>query len=91
MLIISEAAATLAQTLSRSARLPEAGGVRIDVNPAFNSLSMTLAPHPQPLDEVVVAHGARVFLAPCAADRLRRRILLAAIDGGRSAFFLGDA
>jgi iron-sulfur cluster assembly protein len=88
MLTISEDAARLVRTLTHDADLPAEAGVRIVVDPTHHSLSMGLAPKPEPRDVVVAIHGARVFLTPLAANRLRRRTLKAEITTTRALFFL---
>jgi hypothetical protein len=49
---------------------------------------MGLALKPEPQDVVVTTRGARVFLTPSAAQRLRRRTLRAEINTTRTLFFL---
>ena len=88
MLTISEDAAHLVRALTRDADLPKDAGVRIVVDPTHNSLSMGLASAPEPADVVVARHGARVFLTPSAARRLRRRTLKAEVHKNRRLFFL---
>ncbi len=88
MLSMTAAAASLVADLTSDAALPDSAGLRIETNPATRSLRMGLAPSPEPADEVVVAHGARLFLAPGTPDRLDGKVLGAEISEERRVFFL---
>ena len=88
MLSISNDAARLVRTLAQDADLPDAGGMRIVIDPEHRSLSMGLARNPEPRDEVINVNGANVFLSPPASRRLERGTLKAAITEHRSQFFL---
>jgi hypothetical protein len=88
MLEITEEAASLVRTLAVHRSVPEGGGLRIDLNPDTDSLSMGMAVAPDPSDAVVVRAGAMLFLSPPALQRMDGRRLCAEITGSRSLFFL---
>jgi iron-sulfur cluster assembly protein len=88
MLTITEEAATLISTLTQDAELRQHAGLRLVVNPTFQSLSMDLAETPGAGDTVVAGYGARVFLSASAAYRLGDGTLRAEITEQRSSFFL---
>jgi Fe-S cluster assembly iron-binding protein IscA len=88
MLTITEEAARLICTLRTDAELREQAGLRVVVDAANRSLSMDLANAPAAGDTVVSGCGARVFLSPSAAYRLRAGTLRAEITNERSRFFL---
>jgi Fe-S cluster assembly iron-binding protein IscA len=88
MLTITEDAARLLRTLTEDAALPEGAGVRIVVDPTHHSLSMGFALEPEPHDIVVATRGARVFLPPSVAQRLRRRTLQADVNPDRALLYL---
>ena len=88
MLTITEDAATLIRTLRQDAGLAEQAGLRMVIDPTNLSLSMDLAVAPAAGDAVVDRYGARVFLSPTAAYRLRGGTLQAEINEERPHFFL---
>jgi len=88
MLTITEEAATLIRTLRQDAELSEQAGLRMVVDRTNLSLSMDLAVAPTSGDSVIDRYGARVFLSPSAAYRLRGGTLQAEISEERSHFFL---
>ena len=89
MLRITDDARTLICTLTTTKASADRSGLRIIVDPVHNSLSMSVAPCPEPADSVVTSGNARVFLSPSASRRLNRRTLQADISQHRSTFFLG--
>ena len=80
-LTLTDSAADLVHRLTE--QLPDGGGLRIDVNPVFHSLTMGLAAAPQEQDGVV---ADCVFLTPVAMERLRDRTL----DATDDVFWLAD-
>lgn len=88
MLTVSPEAAALVQHLVETADLPDGSGVRIVIDGKHHSLSMGLAPGPQPQDEVISSGGARVFLSQPATGRLGSRTLEAEVTALRSVFYL---
>jgi len=88
MLKVTAEAATLACTLVQDGPVPDDGGVRIVLNLSTDSLSMGLAATPARGDAVIARDGARLFLSPRAANRMRDRTLCAEVTAARSTFFL---
>lgn len=88
MLKITAEAACLTRSLVRDGRSPRHGGLRIVLNPVTHSLSMGLAPAPEPADAVVARDGALLFLSQSAAERLENLTLHAEISTTKSVFFL---
>lgn len=74
-----------ADAIKGLAEAPGAEGVRISaltsVDAAAPALQVTLAPGPDPQDAVVEAEGARIFLAPDAAQALDEKVLDANVEG----------
>jgi Fe-S cluster assembly iron-binding protein IscA len=89
MLRITEDAATLVTALTSAEDRSGHSGLRIIIDPVHHSLSMGIARR-QPDDAVISKGSARVFLAPSAAHRLRRRTLRAELSADRSVFFLDN-
>jgi len=88
MLKITREAACLTRRLVREGAYPRHGGLRIVLNPATHSLSMGLAPAPEPADAIVARDGAKLFLSQPAAQRLENLTLRAEISTTKSVFFL---
>jgi len=88
MLKITSEAACLTRRLVREGSSPRQGGLRIVLNPVTDSLSMGLAPAPEPADAVVAQDGAMLFLSQPAAQRLENLTLRAEISTTKSVFFL---
>jgi hypothetical protein len=66
---------------------PDAGGLRIVIDPQHRSLSMSMTDR-RTDDVVVTGHGAQVFLSPAADERLRGCTLRAGAVGSGSWFYL---
>lgn len=62
MLTVTDNAQTLVKDLTDKAEVPDTGGVRIAPAAAAGQLEVSIAPEPQPGDEVVGDEGARVFV-----------------------------
>lgn len=90
MLTISNDAATLIRALCQKAAQPSQSGLRIVIDPAHDSLSMSLATRPSAGDTVVASGETRVFLSSAASQRLATRTLRADITGKRTSFFLAS-
>jgi Fe-S cluster assembly iron-binding protein IscA len=88
MLKITPEAARLTRSLVRDSDSPQRGGLRIVLNPVTHSLSMGLAPAPEPADAVVARDGALLFLSQPAAERMQNLTLRAEISTTKSVFFL---
>lgn len=88
MLKVTADAAQLARSLTDTDSTRRRGGLRIELNPDTNSLSMGLAPAPKRNDAVIAQNGALLFLSGPAAERLEGRTLCAEITSTRSVFFL---
>lgn len=85
---VSKEAADLVLELIREAHLPAGAGLRIVIQPAHDSLSMSLARTAEKPESVVRGHGACVFLSRQAANRLHGKVLRAESTRHRSSFFL---
>ena len=90
MLTVSPEAAALVRHLVATAELPDGSGIRIVIDGQHHSLSMGLAPGPEPHDEVISSGGARVFLSRPANGRLGSRTLEAEVTDLRSVFYLSS-
>jgi Fe-S cluster assembly iron-binding protein IscA len=83
-------AAELIKSLVSSVDDSSLSGLRLSLDPAWNSLRMGLVNNPNVDDQVFSRHDTNVFVAEAVAARLERRVLDARIDGPRSVFFLAD-
>ena len=88
MLTVTASAATLIRALNRNAGGSPRSGLRIVIDPAHKSLSMSLAARPARGDAVIVTDDTRVFLSSDACQRLASRTLQADTTATRSSFFL---
>jgi iron-sulfur cluster assembly protein len=80
-----------AEAIKGLAATPGAAGLRIapaqqSPNGSEPSLQVELATRPDARDQVLEAEGARLFLAPSAADALSDKVLDADIESGQVTF-----
>jgi Fe-S cluster assembly iron-binding protein IscA len=92
MLTITQNAALAIRGLVEA---PGAEGVRISSasqpsNGSGPGLQVEVSPAPEPHDDVVDAEGARLFLAPGAADALDGKVLDADVEGDEVRFAVLD-
>jgi iron-sulfur cluster assembly protein len=90
MLMLSENATRVINSLGDRPEYPDGTGVRIgQADDGTEQLAITPATTPQPADQVVEADGARVYLDPSAAEILEDKVLDARINPeGRVEFLL---
>jgi Fe-S cluster assembly iron-binding protein IscA len=94
--ITTEAADAIREVVE-SAELPGSGGMRISTAPVSSNgsgptLELTVAPEPEPEDEVLDDEGAHVFLDPLAAAHVEGKILDADHEpGGGVSFTLRES
>jgi Fe-S cluster assembly iron-binding protein IscA len=82
MLTLTPNAATAIRALVEASDLPdEAAGLRIADDPTHEALTLSIAAVPAEDDKVLDDAGARVFLAPEAANLLDDKTLDAGMDG----------
>lgn len=86
---LTDDAATLVRSLTRTSASEPGTGIRMSIDPARGSLAMSLAPGPDTADTVIIRHDVRVFIAPTAAARLRSATLDAELET-HPAFFLRE-
>ena len=87
MLMLTRTAAEAIRGLGEEA--PGTAGLRISTREERpTGLQATIVPEAYPLDQVVEAEGARIFLAPGAADALDDKVLDADLEQGRVRFAL---
>jgi iron-sulfur cluster assembly protein len=86
MLTLTDNAVTAIRTLTGEQALADAGGLRIS-NGAEGTLTLSLANQPSQGDEVVENAGARLFVAPEAAQMLDGMALDAAMEPDGSVHF----
>lgn len=80
MLSVTENAVELIVNLTQREQVPEGAGLRIATDHSAGSLTLSLAPEPEPGDQVIDASGARLFLDSEAAVQLDHTSLDAAVD-----------
>jgi len=81
MLTLTDNASTAVKDLSGRALGTETGGLRISSpEEGSSSLSVTVAPAPEPQDDVVENGGARVFLDAGASAVVADKVLDAQLD-----------
>lgn len=85
---LTDDAASMIVDLVAARALPDGAGLRIAPRPDHPALAMTLVERAAPLDVVVQADRARLFLAPDAHRRLADEVLDARRDGSGAAFFV---
>jgi iron-sulfur cluster assembly protein len=86
MLMLTKSAADVIRELGGT---PGVAGVRISgLQESPTGLQATLVPEAEPLDEVVEAEGARIFLAPDAAEAVDDKVLDADLEQGGIRFAL---
>lgn len=84
MLMLTKDAAGVIKGLTEA---PGTGGLRISTSGGSGTaLEAQLAPAPDPLDQVVEAEGARIFLAPGVPEALDDKVLDADLEGGEVRF-----
>lgn len=75
MLSVTENAQTLVEGLATEAGLADNGGLRIAMAEDQTQLEVSLAPEPQPGDQVVDAGQSKVFVAEDTAPALENQTL----------------
>ncbi len=86
MLMLTREAAGVIKGLTEA---PGAGGLRISTPEGSGTgLEAKLARAPDPLDQIVEAEGARIFLAPGTAETLDDKVLDADLEAGEVRFAL---
>jgi iron-sulfur cluster assembly protein len=80
MLTLTENARTVVKGLTDQALDPNYGGLRISTTDAGANFAITLAPAPEPTDEIVENEGVRVFIADEATKTLSDKLLDAQIE-----------
>jgi len=85
---LTDDAATMIVDLVEQHSLPDGAGLRIAPRPDHPALTMTLVDEGAPLDVVVEADQARLFLAPDADRRLSGEVLDARRNPSGAAFFV---
>ncbi len=92
MLTLTEDAQNIVKTITSQSPGADEGGLRIaSANPDNSDFSLTVAPAPEPEDQVVESSGARVFLEENAAAALSDKVLDAQVDEqGSVRFGLGN-
>jgi hypothetical protein len=88
MLRLSDAAARIIRGLLHSASSAPGSGLRITVDPRYDSLTMALAGAPSPGDAIIGNHESLVFLSADASLRLSGQTLQASDPVERPSFFL---
>ncbi|WP_214316775.1 HesB/IscA family protein [Nonomuraea sediminis] len=89
MLTLTANAAQAIRDLTEGSPEPSQSGIRISAQgEGTNSLTLTIAPRPEPADEVIEAEGARVYLDPVAASVLEDKSLDAGADDQGGVSFL---
>jgi Fe-S cluster assembly iron-binding protein IscA len=83
---LTEHAQTAVRTLTQDPKAPESAGLRI--TPGNEGLELMLVVEPVPGDALIDDEGARVFVAPQAAQLLDAQTLDAQVEGGNVNFFL---
>jgi Fe-S cluster assembly iron-binding protein IscA len=91
MLAVTDNAAAVIRDLTEQEEVPTGAGLRIATDESAGALKLSLAPEPQEGDQVVDAHGARLFLDHEAAELLDDKALDAAVDAqGGVQFAVGE-
>lgn len=85
---LTDDAASMIVDLVEGRALPDGAGLRIAPRPDHPALAMALVERAAPLDVVVRADRARLFLAPDAHRRLAGEVLDARRSSSGSAFFV---
>ena len=89
MLVLTQNASAVIDTIVDQAQLPAEGGVRIaGGSNGSDSLSIATSDGPQATDQVVEDGSARVFLEHAAAEMLDDKILDAQLDDKGGVQFL---
>lgn len=84
MLMLTKTAVEVIRGLGET---PGAAGLRIStMEESPTGVQATLVPQAEPLDQVVEAQGARIFLAPDAADAVDDKVLDADLEQGEVRF-----
>lgn len=92
MLEFTDAAETVLRKIPDEYAEPDDAGLRIDVDEESDGLQVARVPSSEPEDQVVDHDGARVFVAPEAAERVDGKELDAELDAaGRIEFRTRDA
>jgi Fe-S cluster assembly iron-binding protein IscA len=81
VLTLTENATSEIRSIIEDPQVPDGCGLRIANDPTAGGLTLTLAAAPAEDDQVLDDGGARVFLAPQAAQLLDDKALDAAHDG----------
>ncbi len=88
MLTLTENAADVVKTITAQATESDEAGIRISHQESVpGSLGLTAVESPQPGDQVLEDHGARIFLDTAAAEALDREVLDAVVDEAGSVQF----
>lgn len=92
MLVLTDTASTVIETLVAREGDPQSAGLRIDSGgPQSNEFAVAVMPTPQPGDQVVESGGARVFLEPNASVALDSKVLDAKVtEQGAVTFAIAD-
>jgi iron-sulfur cluster assembly protein len=88
LLTLTEHAQTAVRTLTQDPEAPESAGLRI--TPGDEGLELMLVGGPVPGDALIDDGGARVFVAPQAAQLLDEQTLDAQVEDGKVNFFLAS-
>ena len=89
MLSLTNNAAHVVHDLTERAGLPDDGGMRIAEAAESGAFELSLVQGPVDGDQLIEQEGARVFVAPAAADLLADQQLDAANVEGGTGFSLG--
>ncbi|MGH3499144.1 MAG: Fe-S cluster assembly protein HesB [Nocardioidaceae bacterium] len=88
MLTLTENASSVVKSITEQNTPDEGAGLRIVQDPSSgDALELSVAPTPQPGDQVVEDQGARLFLEEGAAATLEDKVLDAHVDTSGSVEF----
>ncbi len=90
MLTLTDDAVSAIRTLTTQTDLPDETGLRIAAtaeDDGAEALGLSVATGPQPDDQVVETHGARVYVDSAVAPALEDKALDAAVDDQGAAQF----
>ena len=92
MLTMTSKALSVVRAVTAHPKLDASSGLRIDQQGGKRQLAVRVVKRPRPGDVVIERSGARVYVGPVAARRLRGRVLDARRDAeGRFEFLLKAA
>jgi Fe-S cluster assembly iron-binding protein IscA len=87
MLAVTQNAVAVIRELTSQQTTPEGSGLRIAADPQAGAVTLSLAPRPEPDDQIVDAAGARLFLDAGAVTLLDDKALDAVVDDTGSVEF----